>query len=173
MSDPLAPLATQEPSGFLSPTPGGHPQSHCVRCGKPTPPGIAMCEADNPGGIKGPSATQVHGTILVGVIIGAIVFLLLGRLAVGSGGPYEATIVGRASGSDGAAEVAITVVNRGASAGTATCRVTRDGAPRPDDLTFRTERIAPGDTVQLTRDLPIPDAGSAPYDLPRMSVICT
>ena len=39
--------------GFLSPAPGGHPVSHCVRCGKETPPGVSMCEADNPGRHQG------------------------------------------------------------------------------------------------------------------------
>ena len=161
-----------ESGGFLAPTPGGHPESHCARCGKVTPPGVALCDDDNPGRIKGPSATQVHGTILAGVIVGAIAFLLLARLAVGAGGPYEATIVGRASLASGAAEVAIEVSNTGSSEGIATCRVTRDGGPRPDDVAFRTERIAPGAKIRLTRVLPVPAEGTAPYDLPRMTALC-
>src|SRR5262245_60648655 len=117
---------------FLAPPAESQPADVCVRCGKPTPPGVSMCEADNPGNIASPSATQMHGTILVGVILAAVGFLVLARLLVGSAGPFEATIVGRATRPDGGTEIAIRVANQGASDGIATCRVTRDGAARPD-----------------------------------------
>jgi hypothetical protein len=131
-----------------------------------------MCEADNPGHIASPSATQMHGTILVGVIVAAVGFLILARLLVGSAGPFQATIVGRATLPDGGTEIAIRVVNQGASDGIATCRVTRDGAARPDDLSFRTERIPAGQTVDLTRVLPTTHP-RPPYDPSRMTATCT
>lgn len=164
---------TTAESGFLAPSPTGHPESRCVRCGKPTPAGVSMCEVDNPGGIKAPSAVQVHGTILLGVVIGAIAFLLLAHLVAGPGGPYQTAVTGRASLQGGAAAIALSVRNKGSQTGIANCRVTRDGAPRPDDLVFRTPRIEPGATVVVQRDLPPPTDTQTAYDLPRVTVVCT
>ena len=39
------------------------PHDVCLKCGRPTPLGVSLCENDNPGRIKSPSSTQVHGTI--------------------------------------------------------------------------------------------------------------
>jgi hypothetical protein len=164
---------TSTDRGFLAPGPGRQPESHCVRCGRVTPPGVSLCDVDNPGRIGAPSATQVHGTILAGVIAGAIGFLLLARFAVGAGGPFTATITGRASLDGAGAEVAITVVNTGESAGAATCRITRDGVPRPGDLAFRTDRILPGGSAVITRRLPAPTDGQPAWDLARITASCT
>ncbi len=149
------------------------PEDHCVRCGRPTPAGVSLCEADNPGAIKSPSATQVHGTILVGVVAGFLILGLLARFAVSAAGPFEADIQGRAARADGAAEVVVRVVNAGTSPGAATCRVTRDGVPRQEDLTFRTERLAAGATVQVRRTLPVPLVGDPAFDVDRVTVACT
>ncbi len=149
------------------------PEDRCLRCGRPTPAGTSLCEADNPGAIKSPSATQVHGTILVGVVAGFLIFGLLARFAVSGAGPFEADIQGRAPRADGAAEVVVRVLNAGTAPAAATCRVTRDGVPRQEDLTFRTERLAAGATVQVTRTLPVPQAGDPAFDVSRVTVACT
>jgi hypothetical protein len=162
-----------ESRGFLAPAPGGHPVSHCVRCGVETPPGVSLCDADNPGRIKAPSANQLHATILMGVVIGFIGFFLLMRIAVSQGGPYTATVAGRATTADGGLSVAVTVVNTGTSEGIATCRITRDGSSRPDDVTFRTERLAPGATATLTRDVPPPTEKQPPFIVDRVSALCS
>ncbi len=169
---PAAP-SVREPHGFLAPAPEGHPVSHCIRCGKETPPGVSMCEADNPGRIKAPSATQLHATILAGVVLGFVGFFLLMRIAVSQGGPYQATIAGRASTADGGITVAVVVTNTGTNEGIATCRITRDGSARPDDVTFRTERLAPGAAATLTRDVPPPTEKQPPFLLDRVSATCT
>ncbi len=162
-----------ESGGFLAPRAGGHPVSHCVRCGVETPPGVSLCAADNPGRINAPSANQLHATILMGVVIGFIGFFLLLRLTVSQGGPYQATIAGRASMADGGLSVAVTVLNTGSNEGIATCRITRDGTSRPDDVTFRTDRLAPGTAATLTRDVPPPTAKQPPFLLDRVSATCT
>lgn len=149
------------------------PHDRCVRCGRTVPAGVSLCQSDNPARIASPSATQAHGTILIGVIVGFVLFALAGRLATGTGGPFEASIEGRSSRSDGGAEVVVRVVNSGESAATATCRVTRDGLARQEDYTFRTERIEPGATVDLPRSLPAPGSGAVPYDLERLTISCT
>ncbi len=174
MSGPPSPSepALAPESGFLAPSPAGRPTSHCYRCGKETPPGVALCDADNPGHVKAPSATQLHATILVGVVAGFALFLLLLRFAVNQGGPYGTAITGHIQLDDGGVQVAVSVTNGGDTEGIATCRITRDGTPRPDDLAFRTERLAPGATVTLTRTVPAP-TGPWVLNPQRMTAICS
>ncbi len=170
MSDPAAP--THDSGGFLSPAPDGLPTSHCYRCGRETPPGVALCDADNPGRIGAPSATQLHATILVGVVLGVVALLVLLRLAVDDGGPYSATVGGHVTTPNGGVEVSVTVLNTGQHDGTATCRITRDGVPRPDDFSFRTQRLAPGASATLSRIVP-PGTDSVAIRPDLMTVICT
>jgi len=172
-SAPASDPNVTESRGFLSPSPDGLPVSHCVRCGIETPPGVSICEADNPGRIKTPSANQLHGTILMGVVVGFIGFFLLMRVAVSAGGPYAATVAGHASTADGGLSVAVTIVNTGSTEGIATCRITRDGSSRPDDITFRTDRLAPGATATLTRDVPPPTEKQPDFLPERVSAICS
>jgi hypothetical protein len=167
---PIEPALTPE-SGFLAPSPAGRPVSHCYRCGKETPPGVSLCDADNPGRVRAPSATQVHATILVGVVAGFALFLLLLRFAVDQSGPFGTRIAGHIALADGGVQVAVSVTNAGDKEGIASCRITRDGTPRPDDLAFRTERLAPGATVTVTRTVPAPRAPSVLVP-ERMTVIC-
>ncbi|MFO1539355.1 MAG: hypothetical protein ACKOTZ_02765 [Chloroflexota bacterium] len=149
------------------------PNDRCLRCGRETPPGVSLCPADNPGKVKCPSTTQVHATILMGVIGGAIaVLLVLGQVSR-PGGPYPVAAVDVAVGTDGLPSIVATVRNDGERRGVANCRVTRDGAPRQDDPTYRTEMIEPGAAVELRRTVPAVPEGTAPWDPERMSVVCT
>ncbi len=166
-ADPASPAE----HGFLAPAPTGHPVSHCYRCGKETPPGVSLCDADNPGRTKAPSATQLHATILGGVILGIALFLFLLRFAVDDSGPFGTDIAGHIVLADGGVQVAVSVTNTGDREGIATCRITRDGTPRPDDLAFRTERLAAGATITVTRTVPAV-VGPARLVPDRMTVIC-
>ena len=170
---PIDPVQPPESGGFLAPKPGSAPADRCYRCGKPTPAGVAVCAACNPGKVKGPSATQLHATILGGIVLGAIILLVGWRFAVGQGGPYTATVVDRVMNPDGGPAVTVTVANTGDRSGVANCRITRDGAPRPEDPTYRTERIEPGEAYTFTRTVPAPPVTAAAYDLERLSVLCT
>lgn len=173
MSGPSTPADPALPSerGFLAPSPAGRPVSHCYRCGKETPPGISLCDADNPGHARAPGATQLHATILAGVVLGIALLLVLLRFAVDRSGPFGTGVAGHITLEDGAVQVAVNVTNTGDREGIATCRITRDGTPRPDDLAFRTERLAPGATVTITRTVPAP-AGPVVLVPERMTVIC-
>ena len=166
-ADPALPVET----GFLAPSPSGRPISHCFRCGKETPPGVSLCDADNPGRVTQPSATQLHATILAGVVLGIALLLVLLRFAVDTSGPYGTGIAGHIVLANGDVQVAVNVTNTGETEGIATCRITRDGTPRPDDLTFRTERLAAGTTVTVTRTMSVP-TGSAGIVPERMTVTC-
>jgi predicted nucleic acid-binding Zn ribbon protein len=166
-AEPALPVET----GFLAPAPTGRPTSHCYRCGKEIPPGESLCEVDNPGHVQSPSATQVHATILVGVVLGVALLLVLLRFAVDQSGPFGTAIAGHIVLADGGVQVAINVTNTGDSEGIASCRITRDGTPRPDDLAFRTDRVAAGATITITRTVPAP-VGPGALVPERMTVIC-
>ena len=99
------------------------------------------------------------------------VILFLLRFAVDESGPFGTSVAGHVALADGGVQVAVSVTNAGDREGIASCRITRDGTPRPDDLAFRTERLAPGATVTVTRTVPAP-AGSAALVPERMTVIC-
>jgi hypothetical protein len=170
---PTSPPASLDRGGFLTPPAGALPGDRCVRCGAATPAGVALCAEHNPAGIRGPSATQMHATILGGVLLGAIFFLLLMRLAAGSGEPFRVELLGAGADAEGDIAVAFSIVNESGSERVADCRVTRDGVPRPDDLAFRTERLPAGQLVLVERDLPPAPAASVPYALDRLTVVCT
>lgn len=130
-------------------------QAHdtCFRCGRPTPLGVSLCERDNPGLIKSPSSTQVHGTIVVGVLAGFVLLAVLLRFATAGVGPFQSAVVGAATRADGGLDVVIEVINGGTRSAGASCRVSAGGAPDYRDLVFFTDPIPAGETRQFTRTL--------------------
>src|SRR3954465_1740953 len=110
---------------FRSPTPATDPylpvdlqgaHATCLKCGRPTPVGVSLCEIDNPGRIKSPSTTQVHGTIVIGVIAGFVLLLLLLRVGASGVGPFPSTLAGYTTLANGGLNVAVTVTNSGSRA---------------------------------------------------------
>jgi hypothetical protein len=137
----------------------GQPHDRCFRCGRPTPPGVSLCERDNPARVKGPSATQVHGTIAVGVIGGFIGFMLLVAALSGGVGPFSAEIIGQVTRADGGLEVVVRVANEGSRVASASCRVSRGGVQGANDLVFFTEPIPAEEAREFARAFPpAPDA---------------
>jgi hypothetical protein len=134
------------------------PHDTCVRCGRPTPLGVALCEHDNPARIKGPSATQVHGTIVLGLIGGFLLFGLLAALATAGVGPFEASIAGQATQADGAVELVVRVTNDGTRTSAASCRVSRGGVTGASDAVFFSQPIPAGETREFTTVLAAPAA---------------
>ncbi len=159
-------------SGPAVPVDPSQPHDTCVRCGRPTPLGVSLCELDNPGRIKSPSATQVHGTIVVGVLAGFVVLLLLLRVAFAGLGPFSSSLAGVATRSDGGLDVVVTVTNDGSRAAGASCRVSPSGAPTDSDYVFFTDPLAPGETRQFTRTVPVP-LGADPLSAATVLVRCT
>jgi predicted nucleic acid-binding Zn ribbon protein len=138
------------------------PHDTCVRCGRPTPLGVALCEYDNPGQIKGPSATQVHGTIAVGLISGFILLLVvLTRVTTpAAAGELAASIPGFTMLADGSTQLVVRVTNNSSGSAAANCRVQRGGAVGAGDIEFFTEPIPAGATREYTRIMPAPQADS-------------
>ncbi|HEY8167116.1 MAG TPA: hypothetical protein VIF84_00240 [Candidatus Limnocylindrales bacterium] len=149
------------------------PHDTCVRCGKPTPLGVALCDADNPGALKGPSTTQVHGTIVVGIGIGFLVLALVANWALGSVGPFPVEILAATGLADGGADIVFAVGNDGPSASVPTCRITRGGVSSPADPVFRTASIPPGGQIQVVRSIPPPGPDDPPWVAERLLVRCT
>ena len=135
------------------------PHDTCFRCGKATPQGVPLCEHDNPGRIKGPSTTQVHGTIVIGLIVGFILFGI-GATMIRAGGPFEAAVVDAAVQADGRTQVVISVTNQGDAPSRASCRVSQGGLVGSGDDVFFSEPIEAGETRQFTRLLRAPNAPS-------------
>ena len=186
MPDPIPTHTPHDPQGDSVPAHGvatvngrpyfpqaGQPHDRCMRCGRATPLGISLCDADNPAHIGAPSTTQVHGTILVGVIIGFVLIALGARFLVTEKGPFEASLDTAVAESAGAVSVVLQVTNRGARTAAAQCRVGRKGADRSsDDLVFLTEPLGPGTTSSFARSLRAPEAPAPPWALDRLSVAC-
>jgi hypothetical protein len=137
------------------------PHDTCFRCGGPTPPGVSLCDRDNPGHIKSPSSTQVHGTILVGVIAGFIALALVFGATSAGAGPFTANVSGVATRPDGGLDVVMRVANSGTRASGASCRVSPDGAPDYRDYVFFTEPIPAGESREFARSLEAPANGRA------------
>jgi len=149
------------------------PHDTCIRCGKPTPQGVALCDEDNPAALKGPSTTQVHGTIAVGIGIGFLILAVVANWALGSVGPYSVSILAASGLADGGADIVFAVTNEGGSATIATCRITRGGVSSPADPVFRTESIAAGGTIQVARTVPPPGPDDPPWVANRLLVHCS
>ncbi|HSH21982.1 MAG TPA: hypothetical protein VK992_05185 [Candidatus Caenarcaniphilales bacterium] len=152
-SDPISSTYPQPPA------PNAH--DSCVRCGRPTPQGVALCEHDNPARIKGPSATQVHGTIVLGLIGGFVLFAFLAALATAGVGRFEAAVTGRATQADGSVDVVVRVTNSGTHTSAASCRVSRGGVTGASDAVFFTEPIPAGETREIPTVLPAPAGNTA------------
>ena len=130
------------------------PHDVCFKCGRPTPLGVSLCEDDNPGRIKSPSTTQVHATILIGVLVGFLGLLVLFRLGAAGVGPFHSALLGYSTLPDGGIQVAITVSNAGTRQAGASCRISSSGAPDFRDYFFFTEQIPPGETRTITQEVP-------------------
>ncbi len=152
--------ATEPDISPMGPVRLDQPHDTCFRCGRPTPVGVSLCDRDNPARIKAPSSTQVHGTVLVGVIGGFIALAIVLRLVSAGVGPFTAAVSGVATRADGGLEVVVAVANGGSRSSGASCRVSPGGAPDYRDYVFFTEPIPAGETRQFTRSMPPPTDGA-------------
>ncbi len=148
------------------------PHDVCLKCGRPTPLGVSLCENDNPGRIKSPSTTQVHATILIGVMVGFGLFLVLLRVGSAGVGPFPSMLAGYSTRADGGLDIAVTVSNGGQRSAGASCRLSANGAPDFRDYIFFTQPIQPGETRTFTQT--VPAAPGAPALSPAsLAVNCT
>jgi predicted nucleic acid-binding Zn ribbon protein len=127
-------------------TPAPAVQTHgCVRCGKPVPLDVAMCENCNPLGLSQPASTQVHGTVFLAVGLAIVVMAVLARLAVSGIGPFSAT-VGDVVPSGTGLTITLMVTNSGTKTGSTTCQISRSGSGAGGAI-VQSPHIDPGQTV--------------------------
>ena len=116
--------ASSEPVPAGAPAAPPKPKTHaCVRCGAPVPLDVGLCERCNPLGLKDAAASQVHGTVVIAVILAIVGLAFLGRLALAGVGPFPATFVSAVPNGAGL-DVTLTVTNKGTATGQTTCRLT-------------------------------------------------
>ena len=152
------------------------PHDVCQKCGRPTPLGVSLCEHDNPGNIKSPSTTQMHATILIGVIVGIGLLLLLFRFGSTGIGPFPATLAAYSTRADGGLDIAVTVTNAGSRPAGTSCRISDSGALDYRDYIFFTPNIAPGETRTITQTVPpVPNTpvNAAPIAPVKLIVTCS
>ena len=147
---------------MLNPSPIDLSQPHdtCFKCGRPTPVGVSLCERDNPARVKSPSTTQVHATVLIGVLIGFVLLLLLFRFGSAGSNAFSASVAGWSEQADGSIQVVVSVANNSSRAAGASCRIAADGVTDFSDYAFFSDPIPSGETRQFTRVVPPPRRGA-------------
>jgi hypothetical protein len=117
--------------------------------------GVGLCERCNPLGLRDVSASQVHGTVFIGVLGAFVLLAIVARFAITGIGPFPVTVdetVPTAAG----LEVTLTVTNEGDAEGQTTCRVTaasnRGGGPVAFILS---PAIAPGESVTFDQTVTV------------------
>lgn len=155
-----------------TPVDPNQPHDLCLKCGRPTPLGVSLCDIDNPGHIKSPSTTQVHATILIGVVVGIGLLLVLFRFGSEGIGPFHSSLAAYTTRADGGLDIAVTVSNAGQRPAGASCRISADGAPDFRDYTFFTALIQPGETRTFTQTVP-PAPDATPQSAANLVVTCS
>ena len=137
----------------------------CVRCGRPVPLDVGLCERCNPLGLKDSSASQVHATVVIAVLVAFVGLAIIARLALTGVGPFEASVVSAMPVANGV-EVTLTVTNKGSSAGQTTCRV-NDPANRVGGQSafLLSPRMEPGQTVTFTKVVTVLGTDPGPLDV--------
>jgi hypothetical protein len=137
---------------------------HCVRCGRPVPLSVAMCDRCNPLGLADPAATQAHGTVFLAIGGAVVILAVAARFALSGIGPFQASVAAVAPTGSGLS-ITLTVTNQGSRAGSSTCRV-HDGAALANDVSafFLSPQIEPGASSTFTRETSVLGA-SSPADL--------
>jgi hypothetical protein len=125
----------------------------CIRCGRPVPLDVAMCEYCNPLGLSQPASTQVHGTVVVVVALGIVGLALLGRIALSGVGPFRGEVSSVSADTSGLA-VTLIIHNDGTKAGATSCRITEAAkAEAGPTAVIQTPRVDAGGSRQFTTTL--------------------
>jgi hypothetical protein len=141
------------------------PTHGCARCGAPVAMGVGLCEDCNPLGLRDVSASQVHGTVIIMVLVGFVVLAIAARLAVTGLGPFPATLVSAVPVGDGLA-ITLTVTNEGSATGQTTCRVTDPAARGGASGAFLlSPPIDPGTTVTFTQTVAAMGSTARAFDV--------
>jgi hypothetical protein len=127
------------------------PTHACIRCGREGVPADAgLCELCNPLELSQPSATQMHGIAVAGILLFVVVLAVAGRAALAGTGPFTGQVSAVIPTADGLA-VSIVVANEGTRAAATTCRLTE--SPRRmggASQVVQAPLVPPGSTIEFT-----------------------
>jgi ribosomal protein L40E len=140
------------------------PTHGCVRCGAQIPIEDAMCERCNPLGLRQPSASQAHGTAILGVTVAIVVLAVAARVLTVGIGPFRsevATVTGVPEG----LRVSITLTNQGRTHSATTCRIDEAGAPGPGPGSIIVQSPDVGAGATITFDATVRTLGTDPKPL--------
>jgi len=146
------------------PAPSQEPTHPCIRCGRPgVPPDAGLCEECNPLELAQPSATQVHGIAVAGILVFVLILAVLARAAISGTGPFNGSVTGAAPAADGLT-ITLVVHNAGTKAGATTCQIRSDSAPVGQQLELvQTPPVPAGQDLTFTTT--IHNLGSSPIGL--------
>ena len=123
-----------------------------------------MCERCNPLGLRQPSASQAHGTAIVGVALAVVLLAVLARVLTVGIGPFTADIA-NVRPTDGGLRLTIEVTNKGTTTSAVSCTI-GDPAIRgigPETAVVQSPNVGPGQLV--TFDATVTSLGTVPKPL--------
>lgn len=131
------------------------PTHACVRCGRPVPVHVALCDDCNPLGLKQPAATQVHAIAAGGILLFVLFLAVMGRMALSHVGPFTGAITSVVQ-EPGGLRVTLAVTNRGTTNAATTCRIVgAEREPGGPGQVVQTANIAGGATLEVVADTSI------------------
>jgi hypothetical protein len=145
----ITPATIPAPSETPPRTPA-EPTHGCLRCGRPVPVHVALCDECNPLGLRQPAATQVHAIAAGGIVFFVVVMALLAGVGLSGVGPFSGAVT-RVEAAAGGLAVTIRVDNEGTKAGATTCRLVAGDRPAggPGEM-VQTPTVAGGGSETLT-----------------------
>jgi hypothetical protein len=137
----------------------------CARCGAQVALDVGLCERCNPLGLRDSASSQVHGTVLLAVVLAIVGLALAAKFAVAGIGPFSAAVAGMTDAENGLV-VQLQVTNNGSSAGTTTCRVSDPAMAGAGKVAFvLSPRISPKSTVTFEATLANISGPARPLDV--------
>ena len=133
----------------LPSTPKPEPKHGCLRCGRPVPIHVALCDECNPLGLKQPAATQVHAIAAGGIVLAVVILAVVGRAGLSGVGPFRGEVVDVAAVASGLS-VTLAVSNDGSKGAATTCRVVEAARPvgGPGQV-VQTPTVPAGGTIEF------------------------
>ena len=128
---------------------------NCIKCGREIGPDESICEVCNRAGMATPSASQYHGTVVVGIVLAIAGLAFAASMSLRGVGPYGADVRGVEPADLGYA-ITYAVTNEGTKPGRAKCQLVAldaDGRQLRTRGTV-TSQIEGGSTVELTEEIP-------------------
>lgn len=125
----------------------------CVRCGRPVPLDVALCEICNPLGLSDPASSQAHGIAIAAIIVFVVFLAVVAKVSLAGLGPFTASVVNAVPSGDGLA-VTIEITNGGSRAGQTNCVLTDPRGPVTGHVVrVQTPVVPAGGTLSFEREI--------------------